>query len=327
MLSDDEDLAPARKPSPKGVTGRDVPLDVELAEQHYPALTRYLGRLEAAYQANSACTNLDANFLPTLVEGLNAADPALKLEILTFPLWIPSKPSRLAQRLEESLRQPSNWHAVLDDGGHRTALSVRYAPQTHDVSVLLVESMRSQFRHGRLMSKALKRIASDLQDKLDPKAPPLRLHLKFLPSRAQIGDGCTIFALSAVKKMASDPAIAALHQQAFTELQTATSTTTSKPLKARETPLSLLKHATSLRVVKKVLNAMDDPSVAERAVNKRGETLVQRVKSHIVKRVTDKKISFSNSHEAKRIQIIRSALAQLTADKSRAGSDAPTQGL
>ena len=58
--------------------------------------------------------------------------------------------------------------------------------------------------------------------------------------------------------------------------------------------------------------------VIDPIVNQKGQSLLQRHASHLVERpasVGDKMIRFSNSYEAKRIELVRIALAQLAAAK------------
>lgn len=94
-------------------------------------------------------------------------------------------------------------------------------------------------------------------------------------------------------------------------------------------PPAFFKHANSGRDIRDYLVARSGAAqaaaqplgprqVIDPIVNKKGQSLLQRHASHLVERpasMGDKMIRFSNSYEAKRIELVRIALAQLAAAK------------
>lgn len=329
-------------------------LNLDVARKHYPELTSYLERLEAAYKDN---TNLwpveDIDHLPDIIAGLNAADPALKLyfEVILdedhpdfsrecMPALI--RQSGLAKQIEAELQlEPANrstngWRAIIDDGGrHRIAMSVQCSKSSNDVSMLVVDSLNLQ----RKWDDVLRVIASNVQSKLDPSAPPIRLHLAFFGAQTQKTDeGCAIFSLSAAKKMASDPAIQTLHDRLLQGLAIGRIAPGVNILTAaRHLPPSMFKHATSRRVLENYvkLQRRHRDEAMERArngfkgwerpivdpdgkVNKQGQTLLQRYEAHETERLHPLGYlhMYSTSYEAKRIEMIRTALAHLTVGKT-----------
>ena len=104
---------------------------------------------------------------------------------------------------------------------------------------------------------ALEELRATLQERLDPSAPPVRLDMIFTGSDAQKPrEGCCIFALSAVKKMASDPAIEVLHRSTLQDLANGTLWPTIARVSAEILlPPSFFKHATSRSVLARYMEA------------------------------------------------------------------------
>lgn len=91
---------------------------------------------------------------------------------------------------------------------------------------------------------------------------------------------------------------------------------------ARLLPPSLYKHATSKRVlndylVERARSSLSEWDRQDGRVNKKGQTLLERYAAHEIQRL-DRTVdypllrTYSNSYEAKRIGLIRAALASLT---------------
>lgn len=343
--------------SPPDVPGADrlqppeVSFDREAASKHYPKLTAYLEQLEKAYLSDEIPQLddiKDIDHLGDMIAGLNAADPALKLEYYKAregdDEHFSFLDSPLTDRLAAELGKGTAWRGILDIDDHRTALSIKCSSSSNDVSMVLVnsvgldlpdiEQVRGQFR------SALEELRATLQQRLGPSAPPVRLDMVFTGSDVQKPrEGCCIFALSAAKKMASDPAIEGLHRSTLQDLANGT----LRPSVARVPadvllPPSFFKHTTSRSVVGRYTEArrLDHALAVRRAagdgagagpgpfaspdapVNKKGQSLQQRFESHIVHRADrDRGVNrtYSNSYEAKRIEIIKTALAHLTAGK------------
>jgi hypothetical protein len=187
----------APRPAAFGPAAVPLPLDRSLAAKHYPALAHYLEALEAAYAANKPAPIRDKEFLPDLIAGLNAADPRRKLDYC---------------RLAAGLGQGGAWCALLDEaGGHRTALGIRCSSTSRDASLVLVDSLAidadDPFEKRRWLG-ITQGLEKALQAKLGGDAP-VRLRLTVAGSDAQrSAEGCAVFAISAARKLASDPAIA-----------------------------------------------------------------------------------------------------------------------
>lgn len=107
---------------------------------------------------------------------------------------------------------------------------------------------------GRKWQRVLEAITSSIQAKLGPSAPPVRLQMTFCATNTQESpEGGDIFALSAAKKMASDPAMrmlpgAMLRMMAKGRFHGGIQFVKEEKA-ARLLPLSLYKHATSKRVL------------------------------------------------------------------------------
>jgi hypothetical protein len=249
--------------------------------------------------------------------------------------WTPRPVCRssLVDRLSAGLGKGGAWCTVLDEaGGHRTALGIQCSSTSHDASLVLVDSLDidadDEFEQERWLgiTQALEKA---LQAKVGGTAP-VRLLLTLAGSEAQrSGEGCEIFAISAARKLASEPAIAHLHGKALDSIRGGTGSPGFEALRSQELPPAFFKHANSGRDIRDYLVARSraaqtaaDPQgprlVIDPIVNKKGQSLRERHESHLVERpasVGNKTIRYSNSYEAKRIELVRVALAPLTAAK------------
>ncbi len=140
-------------------------------------------------------------------------------------------------------------------------------------------------------------------------------------------EGGAIFALSAAKKLASDPAIRTFQDSVLRKMAAGRYhggvQFAEEGDAARLLPPSLYKHTTSRRVLDQYSMARARHSSAgldrpDGRVNKKGQTLRERHTAHTIQRMdftVDYPLlrTYSNSYEAKRIDFIRTALAHLTA--------------
>jgi hypothetical protein len=311
--------------------------DSDLAWSLYPELTKYLQKREVALESDTVAQPWDIKdirHLPTLIEGLNLADDGLKLD--HYHLWNGDvtgsaiHTEALADRLQAELGTGGAWRAVIDYDEHRTAMSVQCSATSNDVSIVLVdsstESSKNMAHVRQRWADVLNEVTSATQKRLGPGAPPVRLHMTLLASRVHKGlEGCTIFALSAAKKMASEGAIRELHTSMLDDVAQGRAQPGVEWQDARQhLPPAFYKHATSRRVLEDYLGILGqrDPAAAEAAVNKRGKTLLQRYDDNFVSRddpSDNETIHYSMSYEEKRVEIIKTALAHLTADRSDAG--------
>lgn len=215
----------------RGTSSPSVPkpeLRMDLARKQYPALTGYLERLEAAYRSNTTLDPIeDIDHLAAIIKGLNIADPMLNLHFDKICAEDTPENIReyvLAQKLEAELRleprqrSSNGWREIIDDGGHGVAIDVRCSQSSNDVSIFLIESLAEDSKslkglRGKTWNRVLKTITSDIQAKLGPSTPPIRLRMTFFATNTRkSADGGSIFALSAAKKMASDPHIHGLQR-------------------------------------------------------------------------------------------------------------------
>ena len=174
-------------PAPQGPAFRP-----EVAARHYPELAGYLEELELAMHEGRTPDTADALHLPELIEGLNLADRALRLERHLFVLGSAAPAvlqSSLAQRLGDSLGTGQAWRGVLTDGDHGTAISLRFSGSSNDVSMLLVDSSawspRDVDHKRRTWQATLAMLAPALQERAGPQARPVRLHLGMLATDVQ----------------------------------------------------------------------------------------------------------------------------------------------
>jgi len=306
--------------------------DRDLAWTHYPELTQYLQEREDALGLNTVSQTWDINdidHMESLVEGLNLADPGLKLDYYQ-ELWSDDASvaaihtAALAERLQAELGKGGAWRAVVDYGEHRNAISVQCSASSNDVSIVLVDSTTENSAHTahvrQRWADVLNEISAAAQARLGPDTPPVRVHMALLSSGVQKApEGCCIFALSAAKKMASEGAIRELHTRTLDDVaqgraQPGVEWQDASP----RLPPAFFKHATSRAVVEEYLKVLSqrDPAAAQASVNKHGKTLLQRYDDNFVQRddlIEEKKVSYSMSYEEKRIEMIKTALTHLTA--------------
>ncbi|WP_269153510.1 YopJ family acetyltransferase [Ralstonia solanacearum] len=328
-------------------------LSMDLARKHHPALTRYLARLEAAYQSNITLSPIeDIDHIEAIIKGLNIADPMLNLHFDKMGAedsreqirgYVLAKKLEAELRLEPRQRSSDGWREIIDDGEHRIAMGVQCSKSSNDVSIVVIDSRfmdLASFKagSGRKWQRVLEAITSSIQAKLGPSAPPVRLQMTFCATNTQESpEGGDIFALSAAKKMASDPAMrmlpgAMLRMMAKGRFHGGIQFVKEEKA-ARLLPLSLYKHATSKRVLndywaKRTGSGFAKGEGPDSKVNKKGQTLLERYAANEIQRPvradsnSDEAQSidlnypllrtYSNSYEAKRIDLIRTALASLT---------------
>ena len=330
-------LLPAHRFKAPAPTRPKLPFDGERARHFYPELTRYLDEVELAYVMNETANTHDVDFLPELIEGLNAADPTLNLEMHA---WMPedrdwARDSTLVDSIKQRLGSNAAWRAVIEDDAHRMAMSVRQ--RGCDVSILMVDSLGYvKEDHECFLSKTASALASmtaALEQRAGPQAGPVRIHLAVAYADTQKTlEGCAIFALSATRKMASEPLVRMLHERLLDGLDDQRIRPGVTQIDAAShLPPGFFKHATSSTVVKNFLDvkrtrfqkAMSSEHVGwamppvdpDAPVNKKGQLLDQRYAEHLVQRPDNEGVvrSYSNSYELKRILLIREALAHLVA--------------
>jgi hypothetical protein len=289
--------------------------DRALALEHHPELTAYLDELEQAYRQNRDPIVFDHPYLDDILRGLNAADPALAAQRCEFsPKWDESgmAHSALVRRLQEDIGTGRTARLLLDSEGHRAALSIRCVEGSNDVSIALVDSFSPELMQQSTATwgHALGTIAGLVQAVLAPGAPAVRVHLMMVGASTQKTlSGCSIFALSALKKMASEGFVDRLHEETLQGMAGEGPAIGVQLMNAKELPASFMKHATSGTVIDAYLgeSALADPAAA---VNHRGETLRERHDKHVITRGL---FTYSNSFEVKRIEFVRTALHHLTA--------------
>jgi hypothetical protein len=320
-----------------------LPFDRERALHFFPELTRYLDEVEFAYLMNETADTHDIDFLPELIEGLNAADPALKLET---HVWMPEERnwaphSSLTYSIEQRLGSNAAWRAVIEDDDHRLAMSVRQ--RGCDVSILMVDSLgydkEDYVKFSKATVNALASMTASLEQRVGPQAGPVRIHLAVAYADTQKTlEGCAIFALSAARKMASEPLVRMLHERLLDGLNDRKIRPGLTRIDAAShLPPGFFKHTTSRSVVRDFLDvkrtrfqkAMSSEPVGwamppvdpDAPVNKKGQRLDQRYAEHFIERPDAEGIvrTFSNSYEMKRILLIREALTHLVARAEAGG--------
>jgi hypothetical protein len=128
-----------------------------------------------------------------------------------------------------------------------------------------------------------------LQAKLGGDAP-VRLRLTVAGSDAQrSAEGCAVFAISAARKLASDPAIARLHGRVLDLIRGGTGSSGFGVMPPHLLPPAFFKHANSGRDIRDYLVARAGAAqpqgprhVIDPIVNKKGQSLLQRHASHLV---------------------------------------------
>ena len=138
--------------------------------------------------------------LDVLIASENTRKPWLNLRLLTNYDPLAAIVNELSNM--KTPFEGYQWQAVIDDGWHRTAASVRHAPDNaKKVSIIFVGS-RSQ--DGFMPSPQSRRKLEKLG---------FSVSVGHVSTGAQRGGGCTFFALSAVKIMTKSSGIDNLHKQ------------------------------------------------------------------------------------------------------------------
>jgi hypothetical protein len=302
--------------------------DRKLAAELHPGLAGYLNELEAAYRENRTPAVEDNEHLKLIVEGLNRADPGLRLEhdaVMQFEpaCWV--EKYKLTERLLQGLGRGDSWRMVIDDGDveHRYAMSVQCSATSHEASLILVDSLEEATEvESRIASwnDILGRIGAVLRERM-PGDQPVKLHLAVASTTTQrTNEGCDIFALSAARKMAAEPDFARLHHAALADIRAGHTNERVVALPATALPPSFFKHSTSGNDLLDNLfhrDAVGRDAMFNPVVNGDGQTLLERWTSHMTQRWDDaasKARWYSNSYEAKRIDLIRTALSALVLD-------------
>ncbi|CAM3711419.1 YopJ serine/threonine acetyltransferase [Paracidovorax anthurii] len=340
-------LAPRPQRALAPVQPKGPDFDETLAAQRKPHLLAYLRQMERELENQlerpmASDTNSDMHHLDDIMEALNATTPSLNLCKYAFEFnqqLEGLKKTGLVTQLFEGMQTQGQWHAIFDrDGKHRSAMSVQCAKDS--ASLVIVDSLPADSITEEVHTGTWTRVLEELQWFLDRKRnfveprTQLRAHIVF--THAQKSDeGCTIFALSAAKKMASSTAIADLHRQALASAANADGTEPAvKMLASSVLPPAFMKHATSARTLREYLEKRrQEPNAAaadQGAVNKRGETLLERHAAHEVTRqkrppeestwftpilkclgmdTGPKTSTYSASYLHKRIEFVRTALA------------------
>jgi hypothetical protein len=336
--------------------------DRELAAQRCPELLAYLGRLERAMSRSKLHTKTeDLKFLPQMVEGLNAKDPSLRLKLYQLDTTSLRGLKTLTQHLRKGMSGQEGWRdgwrAVLDlDGRHRVALSVRCTGNAASFIVVdAVPQHSTSAVRAEMWQQAMKRLEHHFSRRpvrSGEGAPlPFRFHTTLVFSGVQnTREGCCVFALSAVKKMAAEPTIAQMHSRKLEEIartageEAGPAASAEQQREPDETvslegaaslPSSFLKHSTSASALRSYIagRAGQDSAqaVAEERVNKKGQTLMERRAAHMVVRYAPPPAStwfdhfleciawpremvpfeYSNSYEHKRLEFVRTAIAHI----------------
>ncbi len=333
-------LAPRGLPKARATAldpGLGPPLDRELAARLQPGLMGYLNELEAAFRENRMPAIRDHEHLPRVIEGLNQADPGLRL---LHDVVMQHEPSsvvedyQITQRLRQGLGRGDAWRMVIDDQDvdHRYALSVKCATTSHDASLILVDSLDAKTETSSRVTSwndILGRIGKVLRQQM-PAGLPVRLHLAVACTTIQrTPDGCSILALSAARKMAAEPGIGRIHDAALRAVANGPPGHGINALPAVLLPPSFFKHATSPKdlVVNLAQRQGSGPhGVVNPVVNKEGQTLMDRCGSHLTSRWDARAGTqrvYSNSYEAKRIELVRTALAALVQPQAPGRGTAP----
>jgi YopJ Serine/Threonine acetyltransferase len=285
-------------------------------------LASYLNELENAYRENRAPAVNDIKHLGLIVDGLNMADPGLNLvfdQVMEDELsdWV--EKYKLTERLLQGLGKGDAWRMVVDDGtiDHRYALSVQCSASSNDASLILVDGLEEESEVSMRItswSNILGSIGEVLRERMPAADPPIRLHLDVACTTTQrTAEGCDIHALSAARKMAAEPEFAQLHATALHAMVDGPTGESFAALPATDLPPSFFKHSSSgMDLVDNLLKR--DEAGRDPVVNRGGQTLLERWTSHMTHRWDAEKGKerwYSNSYEAKRIDLIRTALAAL----------------
>ncbi|GKS84169.1 hypothetical protein AVMA1855_08475 [Acidovorax sp. SUPP1855] len=310
-----------------------------------PELLAYLKALEESLDLpHLSFSNKDTRFLPEMVDGLNGADPRLKLDLYAFDTdhrLTGLTKSGLVTRLKKGMAAQESWQAVLDHGGrHRIALSLKCTQDA--VSVIVVDSLPHSDLRAQTFSDQWAHLEGQLMHYLNrnrsAELPPAIVQSRIIFSGVQKSqEGCCVFALSAAKKMAAEPDIQAMHDQTLEAMGRGEFEETVPTQKSDALPPSFIKHSTSATEIRQYEKARSKPAHAlsddapQAVVNRKGQTLQQRHAAHEVTRIGPLppltftsaileclgiprepiSVRYSNSYEHKRIEFVRGALAHI----------------
>ena len=291
-------------------------------------------------------TNADAEHLRSIVIGLRLHTPSLDLRVYEIP--DPDerphaiRDGLLCRHVAMAIKSGLHWQAVVVTESHQMALSLSCSERRNCVSLILLDSAYK--RQGLDKFAALKwtnvieQIGTGLNRLGAAEEEPTRLALTVCGSSAQLTiEGCTIFALAAARKMATDPEFGDLRRSRLEALENDVLAPGLHHLDAMYLPPAFMKHATSKRVIREYLDARrrlapsglppraDVEQVASASKRPRLETspsptqmLTERFENFKVKRglaafpgSAARPIEYSNSYEHKRIALIRKAIEGL----------------
>lgn len=180
-------------------------------------IAAYVDELRSHLRNHTEPEPRDHLFLDVLARSENIRTPGLNLRILRLAQ---SPLHAVAQALVDA-PPPGigpgalQWQAVVDDGGHRVAASVRIdGDDPGRVSVILIDPrLKGAKRHDGHAANSDSPAQPTLSQTLDSKG--LKLQVTYMSTDEQRNPGCTILALTAVKKMHGSAAIDQIHSDAL----------------------------------------------------------------------------------------------------------------
>ncbi|KQV78313.1 YopJ family acetyltransferase [Rhizobacter sp. Root1221] len=277
-------------------------------------ISAYVDELRTHLKNHTEPEPRDHLFLDVLASSENIRTPGLNLRILRSAKSALHAVARALADAPPPGAAPGalQWQAVFDDGGHRVAASVRIdRDDPGRASVILIDSRLkgAKDHHGHaenIHDPALPTLSQTLDSK------GLKLQVTYMSTDAQRNLGCTIFALSAVKKMHDSAAIDQMHSDALAAAAERPDTPSIHEEDARASEkleAGFFKHVTSSSVIDRYLHQLPEDKAAE-PVNKREEGLRDRFERNVVFRAKDHKLHvYSSSIESKRIAFFEAALA------------------
>lgn len=275
---------------------------------------RYLEEIKDARQSNRCPAVQDVDFIEELVASENDANPQLKLghhKLCIGDNFEAARDSGLVERIINGIEEGRDWRAVLDTGNHRLAMSARHDEDNpRNISVFIVNSLKILWFNVRGWQKSFDQVAKAVNERLGPDEKPVKIVASLAGTEVQkTPEGCSIFALSAAKKMEDNPAVEAIHREALNALKKDGESAGGRTVNAlRHLDPSFFKHATSPNVVNAYLRAQPD-EVASRPVNREEQTLQKRQEAHMINRkVGDSLRRYSNSYEGKRLSFFTRAV-------------------
>lgn len=290
------------------------------------SIERFVNELKLQLLLNKEAEPTNTLHLDALIASEQVRKPWLNLRLLTGsdPL------TAVAQALGKMKAPPPGcqWQAVIDDGGHRSAASIRHAAEdASKVSCIFIEP-----RSGKFIVKPDEKKLTDLLTGSGYSA-----RIAYMAADVQRGGGCTFFALSAAKYMRKSLTIDRMHKAL---LAAAMAPQDTAPVRARVVDSHHLephffKHATSKKRVDRYLEGKP-PQFASVPLNKKGQTLGARLDAHMTTRmgVSDEADweptlrTYSTSIEKKRVNLYEKAVATLgeKLDRPAVGDSALVRG-